>query len=322
VRLAEPPLELLPRGPFSLRAAAEFGFGPNEGRRGAFDGAMRLAFAIDGGSGYAGAVLRQASADGPVSVELQRTDGGDPEAALRQIARIVSLDHDGESFLEVGEREPVIGALQRAHPGQRPVLFHSPYEGAAWSIISARRPAGQAAGVRRALSEQLGTTFELAGESVPAFPQPERLIDLAQDTPGLHPEKVARLRGVAQAALAGKLDVEHLHQLGAEGAYAEIQSLKGLGPFYAGLVVLRASGFADALLPFAEPKVLAHTASFYGLDGPPSLEWFAEIARAWRPFRTWSSVLIRLAGDRARAQGTGQASTAAFGSRCSPSARL
>jgi DNA-3-methyladenine glycosylase II len=71
----------------------------------------------------------------------------------------VSLDHDGEAFLGVGDRDPVIGELQRAHPGRRPVLFHSPYEAAAWSIISARRPAAQAGRVRRALGERLGTTL-------------------------------------------------------------------------------------------------------------------------------------------------------------------
>ena len=167
--------ELIPRGPFSLKGAAEFGFGPNEGRAPPFDGAMRLAFAVDGGRGYAGAVLRQPDTDGPVSVALETTGGADPDAALRQLARVVSLDHDGEAFVRVGRRDPVIGELQRAHPGQRPVLFHSPYEGAAWAIISARRPAAQAAGVRLALSRDLGATFELAGETVPAFPQPDVL---------------------------------------------------------------------------------------------------------------------------------------------------
>lgn len=300
------PAELVPRGPFSLRAAGEFGFGPGEGRTPAFDGAMRLAFPVDGGNGYAGAVLRQFSADGPVSVELQTTEGGAPDVALRQVARIVSLDHDGEAFLGVGQRDPVIGALQRAHPGQRPVLFHSPYEGAAWSIISARRPATQAAGVLRALGEQLGARFQLAGETLHAFPQPERLLELAPDTPGLHAEKAQRLRGLAQAALTGELAVDHLHQLGPERAYSAVQRLKGLGPFYAGLVVLRASGFADAMLSVAEPKLLAHTARFYGLDAPPSLKRFADIAEGWRPFRTWSCVLIRLAGDRARSENRGE----------------
>src|SRR5205807_4269951 len=110
-------------GPFRLAAAAEFGFGPTEGRAPAFDGVMRLAFAADGGAGYAAATLRQPDLDGPVQVELATSDGADPEVAIRQVARILSLDHDGDAFLAVGERHPVLGALQREHPGQRPVLF-------------------------------------------------------------------------------------------------------------------------------------------------------------------------------------------------------
>lgn len=289
--------ELAPLGPFSLKAAAEFGFGPNRG--GAFDGAMRLAFAVDGGIGYAGAVLRQDERDGPVSVELQTRDDADPDRALAQIARIVSLDHDGEAFVKVGARDAVIRRLQREHPGQRPVLFHSPYEAAAWSIISARRHSAQAATVRGAISEQLGATFELDGQALHAFPQPEALAALRDDAAGLNAERVDRLHGVAQAALAGELDVERLHELGSERAYESVQRLKGLGPFYASLVVLRASGFADALLQAPEPRLLGHLARFYDLGEGATLERLTEIAEAWRPFRTWCMVLIRLAGDRA-----------------------
>jgi DNA-3-methyladenine glycosylase II len=296
---------ITPIGPFSLEAAAGFGFGPTAGRPPRFDGAMRLAFGIDGGRGYAGAVMRQPVPDGPVEVELQLSGAGadaDAEAAIEQIARVLSLDHDGDQFLAVGERDPVIGRLQLAHPGQRPVLFHSPYEGAAWSIISARRPGAQAARVRTEISAELGASFELAGQTLHAFPQPDRLVELPDDTAGLTPEKVDRLRGVAAAALTGDLDPRRLHELGPERAYLEVQRLKGLGPFYAGLVVLRASGFADATLGVAEPKVLANVARFYGLDQPPTLEQFAELAEVWRPFRTWATVLLRLGGDRERAK--------------------
>jgi hypothetical protein len=50
-------LTLEPRGPFSLRAAAEFAFGPSSGSAPRFDGGLRLAFGIDGGDGYAGVVV-------------------------------------------------------------------------------------------------------------------------------------------------------------------------------------------------------------------------------------------------------------------------
>lgn len=289
--------QIEPRGPFSLEAAAGFGFGPNEGRPPPFDGTMRLAFPIDGGTGYAGAILRQPEPNGPVEVELQLTEGGDAESAVAQIARVISLDHDGEQFLEVGTRDGAIGSLQRAHPGQRPVLFHSPYEGAAWAIISARRSASQAARVRTALGDQFGASFELAGQTLHAFPQPEALFGL-DAFPGLNAQKIERLQGVARAAIDGELDVGRLHQIGPERAYEEVQRLKGLGPFYAGLVVLRASGFADAMLATAEPKLLRHAGRLLGLDAPATLEQLAQRAEAWRPFRTWVCVLIRLAGDR------------------------
>ena len=290
-----PTLSLLPRGPFSLRAAAGFGFGPTEGRAPSADPCMRLAFAVDGGRGHAGVVLRQEGEDGPVQGELH--GDGDREAVERQVARILSLDHDGREFLAVGARDRVLGRLQEAHPGQRPVLFNSPYEAAAWSVISARRPASQAALVRRALSESLGASFELAGERASAFPQPAALLEV-QPMSGLSEEKVVRLRGVAEAALEGRLDAERLREMGPESALEETRRLRGIGPFYSGLIVLRATGFTDAMLPVAEPKLLRHSARYYGLEAPPTLEQFTDIAAAWRPFRTWAAVLLRLAGDR------------------------
>jgi DNA-3-methyladenine glycosylase II len=301
--------ELVPRGPFSLQAAAGFSFGPTEGRANPAHppGTMRLTFPIDGGTGHAGMILRQPEPDGPVTVQLELT--GDPapdaapdaalaRAALAQAARILSLDHDGNAFTAIGDRDPILKALQDAHPGQRPVLFPSPYEAAAWSILSARRPAAQGAKVRSRLGARLGATFNLDGFEEHAFPQPERLLEIDDGFPGLNADKVERLHGVARAALAGDLDVARLHELGPQRAYEEVQKIKGIGPFYATLVVVRGSGFADALVAVPEPKLLAHAAHFYQPDGPPTLEWLTELAEQWRPFRTWATVLIRLAGSR------------------------
>jgi len=287
---------IVPRGPFSLEAAAEFGFGPSTGRPKPEGGLMRLAFPVDGFREHAGVVLRQ-DAEGMVHAEVQ--DGRDLEAVERQVARVLSLDHDGEAWAAVGGRDPVIGRLQAAHPGLRPVLFHSPYEGAAWSIISARRPARQAAEVRRELSEALGATFALAGERVAALPLPERLLEV-EPMRGLPEEKCGRLRGVARAALEGRLDPERLRAMEPEEAMADVRSLKGIGPFYAGLVVIRATGLSD-VLPVEEPRSLHAAARFYGLDAPPDPEAFTALAEAWRPFRTWAVVLLRVAGDRADA---------------------
>ncbi len=52
------------------------------------------------------------------------------------------------------------------------------------------------------------------------------------------------------------------------------------------------------MLEVAEPKVLAHAARLYEIEEPVTVERFRELAERWRPFRTWATVLIRLAGDR------------------------
>ncbi len=218
---------------------------------------------------------------------------GDLAAISQQVARVLSLDHDGTEFSRIGERDPVIGTLQQAAPGLRPPLFYSPYEAAAWSIISARRPVKQMSMVRQRLSEAHGTSFELADQQLAAFPLPEALLTV-ESFPGLSADKVERLHGVAKAALNGELDAATLLELGPDEAMSRLQRIKGIGPFYSSLIVIRGTGFAD-VLPVGEPKALELAARLYQRDTPLAESDLRELAEPWKPLRTWAVVLIRAA---------------------------
>ena len=286
-----------PRGAYSLRESAMFGFG---GREGSWDGRMRLAFCLDGYAarrgqvGQVGVVLTEP--DGPGGVVVGETTGdADPEDVRAQVARVLSLDHDGHGFDELGQRDPVIAALQAVRPGMRPPQFSIPYEAALWSVLSARRPARQMAQVRAALSRAHGAVFDLAGEELAAVPTPSQL--LAVETfPGIPEVKLTRMHAVARAALDGRLDVAHLTSLDPEEAMREVQELPGIGPFYSALVVIRACGLTD-VLPTQEPKALELVRQLYGLTTTPTADELTAIAEPWKPFRTWATVLIRAAGD-------------------------
>ncbi len=283
---------ITPKGPFSLAQAAQFGFGQRSG--GEWDGVMRLAFCLDGYREYVGVEVRQ---DGSGLVRcLVQDSAGDVSALSRQVARVLSLDHDGTEFARVGERDPVIGRLQEVAPGLRPPLFYSPYEAAAWSILSARRPARQMMTIRHQLSLAHGRRFELAGQELAAFPLPEALLAV-ESFPGLSSEKVERLHGVAKAALGGQLDSGALMALGPDEAMSALQLIKGIGPFYSSLIAIRGTGFAD-VLPVAEPQALSLTARLYNLGEPLSEARFRELAEPWQPLRTWAIVLIRAVAPR------------------------
>jgi len=259
---------------------------------------MSLAFVADDLQHHAAAVAAQDSS-GLVHAQLF----GDADAGLleAQLRRILSLDHSGRDWAEIGARDVVIGQLQRELPGLRPVLFHSPYEAAAWSILSQRRHRAQATAVRKRLSAAHGRVFQLPGGDLESFPLPEELLRV-DSFPSLEPLRIERLHAVARAALDGQLNPARLLAMSPEAALADLRRIPGIGPTYADLILLRSTGATD-MLTLAEPHLPTYVAHFYGLPHPATAGELEGIADAWRPFRTWTSVLIRVAGDRAQIGG-------------------
>jgi DNA-3-methyladenine glycosylase II len=278
---------LCARGPYSLEASARFleGFAP-AAQAAAESGHTHWAFAADDGSSHVGVCLQPS--DKGVALEVI---GGDGPAVRDQVERILSLDADGDEFAAVGRRDPVVGRMQERLAGLRPVLFFTPYEAAAWAAISHRIRLPQAAAMKQRLQREVGVEVVIHGERRPAFPSPERVL-AAGVLPGLPERKAANLRGVAEAALAGRLDATRLRSLPADEALAELQTLPGIGPFYAQLILIRGVGSRD-FLPTAESRLRRAVALAYDID-EPTQERIEEIAESWRPFRSWVAFLLRV----------------------------
>lgn len=215
------------------------------------------------------------------SAQLTLTGDGDLDAAAAQTCRFLSLDVDARGWPEVAHRDPVIADAQRQLPGLRPCGFHSPYEAAAWAVLSQRIRITQAARVREDLVRRHGEDG--------AFPAPALLRSLDLDLPG---RKGEYLRAVADAALDGQLDAAALRALDPEQAVLAVQQVKGLGPFAAELVVLRGANAPDGL-PGHERRLEAEVTERYGPE-----RTLRDVAEAWRPFRTWAAVHLRSLRER------------------------
>ncbi len=279
-------------GPFDLREVAMMGFGHRDER--SFDGVMRMAFCLDGDYERQVGVETRQSGD---RLELRMQAAGDPlsgadvEALRKQVARVVSLDHDGEAFHQLCLADPVLAQVHARAPGFRPALFYSPYEAAVWSIISARRARGQGISLRTRMSEQHGASFELAGTRTLCVPTPSALLRL-ESLQGLPADRIPRLHAVAEAAQRGQLAAQRLRAMSPEEAQTELQQLPGIGPFYSSLIVIRACGHADAP-SLGEPRSRAAIQEAYGIDHELSDAELLALAETWRPFRTWVSVMMR-----------------------------
>jgi hypothetical protein len=161
-----------PLGPFSWDAACDVlaNFAPMWQHWRGTARLVPLSFLLDGD--FTPVAAATWWADGELQVELSGTDQVD--AAAAQVARIYSLDHDATDYPEVGRRDPKVGRLMEALPGLRPICFTSPYETAAWGVISQRISMRQAAAIKARLIEEHGHRLRVAGVEVAAFPAPER----------------------------------------------------------------------------------------------------------------------------------------------------
>lgn len=282
---------LKPAGPFSLRASIRFleGFAP-AGMDERVSDRLALALCLEGS--WAPMAL-EAWQDGDQIVGRYVGDAA-PEMVAGNVARILSVDIDGGDFAAVGQRDAIVGELQQRYPGLRPVGFWSPYEAAVWTILSQRVRIVQAAALKERIAAQFGSTFDIGGQQLTAFPGPDGLASL-EGIASVPDIKIERLHGIAAAAKSGLLDSRRLRSMSAEAASADLQQLPGVGPFSAELILVRGA-MAPDVFPTAERRLHHSMRSAYGVPDA-SVEELAQIAEGWRPYRSWVSVLFRIARE-------------------------
>jgi DNA-3-methyladenine glycosylase II len=292
-----------PRGPFRLAAAAAFagGFAPGLGGGAVGQGgaSILMAFPLEGGRTSAAVDLRQ-EANGTVTGEVfgaQPLTGAEAAQAEAQALRSLSLDRDGSGWGAVGERDEVIGRLQREYDWLRPVCFYSAYEAATSFVIGQRISMRQGARVKAWLADSLGDSIGLPNDTfVNAFPRPEALLR-AELVPGISAEKVRRLHGLARAAQDGKLGTAALAALPQDEALRRLSELPGVGAWTAQGILMRGCGVPDAI-PSEDAISREAVRHFYGFGGPLTDAEWQRVSDGWRPYRMWASVLLHMAWRR------------------------
>lgn len=247
-----------------------------------------ISFPVEGWQDSAFVVVSQTK-DGKLSVRAEGTKNS--KEAIDQALATLSLNVDDADWASIGKQDKVIGNLQQKYTFLRPVLFHSPYEAAAGFIIGQRISIKQRQAIQKRMSEELGESITIDGQTFCAFPQPQQLLNLGEFA-GLNPTKLERLHGIAKATLDGKLARKYLLELSEEEALESLTSLNGIGPFYASGILYRGAGIVDGVTDDQLTKYAIQQA--YHLQAEPSQKQVLEIAENWKPYRMWCEVLIHI----------------------------
>lgn len=296
LRLAKAPTsratthEPTPKGSLTVRLAC----------REPFDGAALFGFlgvrAVPGVESVEGETyrrsLRLSRGHGVISVTITGTtvscamtldDVADAQAAVQRTRRLLDLDCAPATVREYLSADPLLAPLVDKRPGLRAPghpdgteLLVRAVLGQQVSVASARTLAAR---IVAAHGEPLARPV---GGITHAFPS-------AATIAGLSPQDFAmpRARGAALIAACAKVaDGSIVLDAGSDRAETTtaLQRLRGIGPWTAGYVAMRALGDPDVFLP--NDLGVRHALAALGVESSPAAA--AQRAEAWRPWRSYA----------------------------------
>ena len=220
-----------------------------------------------------------------VSAQLLLSDLRDLGPAVERCRRLLDLDADPASIDELLGADPLLGPLVASVPGRRSPGVVSGAEllvraivGQQVSVVGARTIAGRIAGELGApLPDGLATAALTR-----VFPSADRLASI---DPESLPMPRARGRALTTAlALVAEGTISLDPGADRNEVEAMLLGIRGIGPWTAQYVAMRALGDPDVFLP-TDLGVLHGLA---GLGGPANPKAAAELATAWRPWRSYA----------------------------------
>jgi DNA-3-methyladenine glycosylase II len=178
------------------------------------------------------------------------TDPVTMEEVRKLVERQFSTNLDLSPFYRLAGADPVLAELAAHFRGMRIPQAQSVYEIVVCAIVEQQVNLTFAHQVKRALIETYGHHVEFQGRRYNAFPPPAAL---AITTPRqlrriqISGPKARYIIGISRATADGSLDLEGLRMKEPGAAYATLLEQKGVGPWTAQYVGLRALGHLDCL---------------------------------------------------------------------------
>jgi AraC family transcriptional regulator, regulatory protein of adaptative response / DNA-3-methyladenine glycosylase II len=244
-----------------------------------FDGATyRRAIALERRS----ATLELTAQGDGVRYGLQLEHPADRQEAVARSRRLLDLDADLGTVETQLRADPVLGPLVERRPGLRVPSTVDGFELAVRAIVGQQVSVAGARTVLGRLATRYGEPLEAHHGLTRRFPSPAALAAADPDDFPFPRVRGEALRALARLVIEGRLDLD----AGADPAAtrATLLETRGVGPWTASYIGMRALGDRDAWLPGDVGLRNALERLGHPGDGAGALRQ----AEAWRPWRSYA----------------------------------
>ena len=164
-------------------------------------------------------------------------------AARDRLSFFLSLDDDLRPFYAHAHDDPAMAPEVQRLYGLHQVKFPTPFENAAWAVLSQRAPIPVARKMKQAVVERFGGSFTLEGVVYWAFPEAAALaaVPVAELEGLIHNERKAQYLAAVAAAFA-QVDEAFLRTGDYEDVLVWLRGIKGIGEWSADFILLRGLG--------------------------------------------------------------------------------
>ncbi len=224
------------------------------------------------------------------------SDAATERAVVAQVEKQFATSLDLQPFYALAESDPVLARLAARFCGMRIPQAPSVFETVVSAIIEQQVNLSFAHQVKKALIETYGAHIEFEGRRYNTFPEPAAL---AITTPRelrriqVSGPKARYIIALARLTLDGTLDLEGLRDQEPALAHAKLLEQKGVGPWTAQYVGLRALGHLDCL-PAADVGLQKAIRDFYGLRKMPTPRRVEQLGRRWAGWRSCATFYLWL----------------------------
>lgn len=185
-----------------------------------------------------------------VVCELELADLRDTAVAIGRLRRMLDLDADPVAIDGVLSADHALRGLVEDAPGLRVPSHVDGFELAVRTIVGQQVSVAGANTVlgRHVPSRGTPVTFELAGAYglTHAFPAPEAFADADPAAMGMPQARARTIIDLASSVAAGKLELDA--GVDREAIRAQLLAMRGIGPWTADYIVMRALSHPDVLL--------------------------------------------------------------------------